>query len=74
MRNIRPLDALLPKTRQGILAATLVQPQKACAYTRVTAKVIADLEQGGLPWLKPWSGDYALRSLSQLSRSLGIDR
>src|SRR5580692_77670 len=29
MRNIRTLDALLPKTRQGILAATLVQPQKA---------------------------------------------
>jgi DNA-binding transcriptional ArsR family regulator len=29
MRNLRPLDALLPKTRQGILAATLVQPDKA---------------------------------------------
>lgn len=29
MRNIRALDALLPKTRQGILAATLVQPGKA---------------------------------------------
>jgi DNA-binding transcriptional ArsR family regulator len=29
MRRHRPLDALLPKTRQAILAATLVQPQKA---------------------------------------------
>jgi len=29
MRNIRSLDALLPKTRQGILAAMLVQPEKA---------------------------------------------
>src|SRR5262249_30196848 len=29
MRNSSPLDALLPKTRQGILAATLVQPNKA---------------------------------------------
>jgi predicted nucleotidyltransferase len=29
MRNRRTLDALLPRTRQGILAATLVQPQKA---------------------------------------------
>jgi len=29
MRDIRTLDALLPKTRQGILAATLVQPEKA---------------------------------------------
>jgi DNA-binding transcriptional ArsR family regulator len=29
MRSIRPLDALLSKTRQGILAATLMQPEKA---------------------------------------------
>lgn len=29
MRNTRPLDILLPRTRQGILAATLVTPQKA---------------------------------------------
>ena len=29
MRIRYPLDALLPKTRQGILAATFVQPQKA---------------------------------------------
>jgi DNA-binding transcriptional ArsR family regulator len=29
MRNVRLLDALLPKTRQGILAAMLVRPEKA---------------------------------------------
>jgi DNA-binding transcriptional ArsR family regulator len=29
MRNRSPLDALLPKTRQGILAATFVQPAKS---------------------------------------------
>jgi predicted nucleotidyltransferase len=29
MRKTKSLDALLPKTRQGILAATLVQPEKA---------------------------------------------
>ena len=29
MRKYHTLDALLPKTRQGILAATLVQPEKA---------------------------------------------
>jgi predicted nucleotidyltransferase len=28
MRNKTPLDALLPKTRQGILAATFVQPER----------------------------------------------
>jgi DNA-binding transcriptional ArsR family regulator len=29
IRNVRSLDALLPKTRQGILAALLVRPEKA---------------------------------------------
>lgn len=29
MRSQRPLDALIPRTRQGILAATLVRPEKA---------------------------------------------
>ena len=29
MRKLRSLDALLPKTRQGILAAALAQPEKA---------------------------------------------
>jgi DNA-binding transcriptional ArsR family regulator len=29
MRNIRPLDALFPKTRQGILAAMLVRAEKS---------------------------------------------
>ena len=29
MRKVSVLDALLPKTRQGILAATFVQPEKA---------------------------------------------
>jgi DNA-binding transcriptional ArsR family regulator len=28
VRNVAPLDALLPKTRQGILAATLARPEK----------------------------------------------
>ncbi len=28
MQNVRVLDALLPKTRQGILAATFIQPEK----------------------------------------------
>src|ERR1700719_4435614 len=29
MRNVNALDALFPKTRQGILAAMFVQPEKA---------------------------------------------
>src|SRR5688572_11701223 len=32
---------------------------RADVYTRVTDKIIADLEQGVRPWMKPWSGDNA---------------
>ena len=28
-------------------------------YTRVTDKIIAELEQGTRPWLKPWSSAHA---------------
>jgi antirestriction protein ArdC len=27
-------------------------------YSRVTARIIADLEQGVRPWLKPWSASH----------------
>jgi antirestriction protein ArdC len=33
-----------------------VSTQRQDVYSRVTAKVIADLEQGVRPWMKPWSG------------------
>jgi len=28
-------------------------------YTRVTDKIVADLERGVRPWMKPWSGEHA---------------
>ena len=28
-------------------------------YTRITGKIIASLEQGVRPWMKPWSGENA---------------
>ena len=32
---------------------------KVDIYTRVTNKIIADLEHGVRPWMKPWSGEHA---------------
>lgn len=34
-------------------------PARQDVYTRVTAKIIADLERGVRPWMKPWSGGNA---------------
>ncbi len=28
-------------------------------YTRVTDRIIADLEKGVRPWMKPWSAEHA---------------
>jgi DNA-binding transcriptional ArsR family regulator len=39
MRKICSLDALLPRTRQGILAATFVQPQKACYASEIARRM-----------------------------------
>lgn len=33
--------------------------QRQDVYARVTAKVIADLEAGVRPWMKPWNGGNA---------------
>ena len=33
--------------------------QKLDVYSRVTAKIVADLERGARPWLKPWNAEHA---------------
>lgn len=58
MRKMRTLDALLPKTRQGILAATLVQPEKAwyaselahrlCVPSSSLQRELHDLSEAGI--------------------------
>jgi N-terminal domain of anti-restriction factor ArdC len=34
----------------------MTRPQTADLYQRVTAQIVASLEQGVRPWLKPWNG------------------
>lgn len=35
------------------------QSSRADVYSRVTNKIITDLEQGVRPWMKPWNGEHA---------------
>lgn len=44
---------------------------RADIYTRVTAKIIADLEQGVRPWLKPWSVEHAAGRITRPLRANG---
>lgn len=44
---------------------------RADVYTRVTGKIIADLEQGVRPWMKPWNADHAAGRITKPLRHNG---
>ncbi len=41
-------------------------------YTRVTQKIIANLEQGVRPWMKPWSAEHAAGKITRPLRHNGL--
>ena len=41
-------------------------------YSRITNQIIADLEQGVRPWLKPWSSEHAAGRITRPLRHNGI--
>jgi len=38
---------------------------KKDVYSRITDKIIADLEQGVRPWMKPWNAEYAAGKITR---------
>jgi antirestriction protein ArdC len=40
-------------------------------YTRVTDRIVADLEQGVRPWMKPWSAEHAAGKITRPLRHNG---
>ncbi len=45
---------------------------KADIYTRITDRIVADLEQGVRPWLKPWNAEHAAGRITRPLRHNGI--
>jgi antirestriction protein ArdC len=41
-------------------------------YSRITDKVIADLEQGVRPWHRPWNADHMAGKITRPLRHNGI--
>ena len=41
-------------------------------YSRITARIIADLEQGVRPWMKPWSSEHAAGRITRPLRHNGV--
>jgi len=44
---------------------------KADVYTRITSKIVADLEQGVRPWMKPWNAEHAAGRITRPLRFNG---
>jgi antirestriction protein ArdC len=40
-------------------------------YTKVTERIIADLEQGIRPWMKPWNAEHAAGRITRPLRHNG---
>src|SRR3982750_4558932 len=48
-----------------------MQPDRTDVYTRVTNAIVAELEQGVRPWLKPWNAEHAAGRISPPLRHNG---
>jgi antirestriction protein ArdC len=45
--------------------------EKLDVYTRVTNKILADLEKGARPWLQPWQAGHRAGPVSRPLRANG---
>ena len=45
---------------------------KRDVYEKVTAQIVAELEKGERPWLKPWSAEHAAGRITRPLRANGI--
>ena len=45
--------------------------QQTDIYTRVTSKIIADLEKGQRTWMKPWNADHLANRIAKPQRHNG---
>jgi antirestriction protein ArdC len=48
------------------------QTTRPDVYSRITDRIVADLEQGVRPWLKPWNADHASGRITRPLRHNGI--
>ncbi len=46
--------------------------EKSDVYSRITGKIVADLEQGVRPWFKPWNAGHAAGRITRPLRHNGI--
>jgi antirestriction protein ArdC len=52
--------------------STTTHTARPDVYSRITDKIIADLEQGVRPWMRPWNADHAAGRITRPLRHNGI--
>lgn len=45
---------------------------RADVYSRVTDRIVADLQRGVRPWMKPWSAEHAAGRITRPLRANGV--
>ena len=50
----------------------MTSTEKQDVYTRVTNRILADLEKGVRTWMKPWSGENVAASIIRPLRHNGL--
>jgi antirestriction protein ArdC len=61
------MQPLTTKKDEGVFKIA----DKKDVYSRITDKIIADLEQGVRPWMKPWNAEYAAGKITRPLRYNG---
>jgi antirestriction protein ArdC len=51
---------------------TIRHPERQDVYSRVTDRIVADLERGVRPWTKPWNAEHAAGRITRPLRANGI--
>ena len=49
-----------------------MKQEKSDVYQQITDEIVADLEQGVRPWLKPWNAEHAAGRITRPLRHNGV--
>src|SRR5262249_40458874 len=66
-----PLNARVTRNAAQKEEQTMQNTERQDVYTRITSKIIASLEQGVRPWMKPWNAEHTAGRITRPLRYNG---
>src|ERR1035441_7312643 len=72
-QSARPFNARVMRNREcKRKEQTMQNTERQDIYTRITGKIVASLEAGVRPWIRPWSGENAAGRITRPLRHNGM--